>query len=107
MILPSRSQHLREAERLLGIQAEGRPDCGSANSVRRTGVICMLMCFAVGIANLFHVNWVIAFSIVCLSVFLRASMRHCADNHPQSMLIRHPLPGDTSAPSHLPDFAQI
>lgn len=31
-----------------------------------TGVLCIILCFALGIANLFHVNWVIAFSIVCL-----------------------------------------
>lgn len=31
-----------------------------------TGVICIFLCFALGIANIFHASWVIAFSIVCL-----------------------------------------
>lgn len=40
-----------------------------ANGATRTGVLCIILCFALGIANLFHVNWVIAFSIVCLYVW--------------------------------------
>ncbi|KAF1947929.1 hypothetical protein EJ02DRAFT_449398 [Clathrospora elynae] len=31
-----------------------------------TGVLCIILCFALGIANIFHANVVIAFSIVCL-----------------------------------------
>ena len=31
-----------------------------------TGVLCIVLCFALGIANIFNANWVIAFSIVCL-----------------------------------------
>lgn len=31
-----------------------------------TGVLCIILCFALGIANIFHANFVIAFSIVCL-----------------------------------------
>ncbi|KAF2445172.1 hypothetical protein P171DRAFT_290766 [Karstenula rhodostoma CBS 690.94] len=31
-----------------------------------TGVICIFLCFALGISNLFNAHWVIAFSIVCL-----------------------------------------
>ncbi|KAH8732217.1 golgi apparatus membrane protein-like protein TVP18 [Phaeosphaeriaceae sp. PMI808] len=31
-----------------------------------TGVLCIFLCFALGIANIFHANIVIAFSIVCL-----------------------------------------
>ncbi|KAI8936882.1 Golgi apparatus membrane protein tvp18 [Plenodomus lindquistii] len=31
-----------------------------------TGVLCIFLCFALGIANIFHANFVIAFSIVCL-----------------------------------------
>ncbi|KAF5848680.1 hypothetical protein GGP41_009797 [Bipolaris sorokiniana] len=37
-----------------------------ANSTFRTGVLCIFLCFALGIANIFHANFVIAFSIVCL-----------------------------------------
>jgi hypothetical protein len=29
-------------------------------------VLCIFLCFALGIANIFHANFVIAFSIVCL-----------------------------------------
>ncbi|KAF2828826.1 hypothetical protein CC86DRAFT_368951 [Ophiobolus disseminans] len=31
-----------------------------------TGVLCIFLCFALGISNLFHASFVIAFSIVCL-----------------------------------------
>jgi len=31
-----------------------------------TGVLCILLCFALGIANIFHFNLLIIFSIICL-----------------------------------------
>lgn len=31
-----------------------------------TGVLCIFLCFALGLANIFHIHPVIAFSIVCL-----------------------------------------
>ncbi|KAH9818195.1 Golgi apparatus membrane protein TVP18 [Teratosphaeria destructans] len=31
-----------------------------------TGVLCVVLCFALGIANIFHFHWVILFSVVCL-----------------------------------------
>ncbi|KAL5114452.1 Golgi apparatus membrane protein tvp18 [Pleosporales sp. CAS-2024a] len=31
-----------------------------------TGVLCIFLCFALGISNIFHPTFVIAFSIVCL-----------------------------------------
>ena len=31
-------------------------------------MLCIVLCFALGIANIFNANWVIAFSIVCLYV---------------------------------------
>ncbi|KAF2860341.1 hypothetical protein K470DRAFT_258103 [Piedraia hortae CBS 480.64] len=31
-----------------------------------TGVLCILLCFALGIANIFHLHWVILFSVFCL-----------------------------------------
>ncbi|KAH8808452.1 golgi apparatus membrane protein-like protein tvp18 [Xylogone sp. PMI_703] len=31
-----------------------------------TGVICIFLCFALGIANCFHISLVILFSIICL-----------------------------------------
>ncbi|OBT79124.1 hypothetical protein VF21_01768 [Pseudogymnoascus sp. 05NY08] len=31
-----------------------------------TGVICMLLCFALGIANMFHLSIIILFSALCL-----------------------------------------
>lgn len=31
-----------------------------------TGVICIFLCFALGISNLFHASLLIAFSIICL-----------------------------------------
>lgn len=32
----------------------------------RTGVICIILCFALGIANIFNFNLVILFSVICL-----------------------------------------
>ena len=32
----------------------------------RTGVLCILLCIAVGISNLFHASLLIIFSIICL-----------------------------------------
>ncbi|EMF11601.1 Golgi apparatus membrane protein TVP18 [Sphaerulina musiva SO2202] len=31
-----------------------------------TGIIAMILCFALGIANIFHLHWVILFSVLCL-----------------------------------------
>ncbi|KAK5107109.1 Golgi apparatus membrane protein tvp18 [Meristemomyces frigidus] len=31
-----------------------------------TGVLCVVLCFALGIANIFHLHWVILFSVLCL-----------------------------------------
>ncbi|KAF2167130.1 hypothetical protein M409DRAFT_22562 [Zasmidium cellare ATCC 36951] len=31
-----------------------------------TGVICIILCFALGIANIFNFHWVILFSVICL-----------------------------------------
>ncbi|KAF2236796.1 Golgi apparatus membrane protein TVP18 [Viridothelium virens] len=31
-----------------------------------TGILCMFLCFALGIANIFHLGLVIIFSIICL-----------------------------------------
>ncbi|KAK4619671.1 Golgi apparatus membrane protein TVP18 [Fulvia fulva] len=31
-----------------------------------TGVLCVVLCFALGIANIFHFNLVILFSVLCL-----------------------------------------
>ena len=40
----------------------------STDTTIRTGVLCIFLCFALGVANIFHANFVIAFSIVCLYV---------------------------------------
>lgn len=42
------------------------------NITIRTGVLCIFLCFALGVANIFHANFVIAFSIVCLYVSFKA-----------------------------------
>lgn len=34
--------------------------------LRRTGVLCFFLCFALGIANIFHLGLLILFSIICL-----------------------------------------
>ncbi len=36
------------------------------NQTRRTGVLCIILCFALGIANIFHFHIIFIFSIVCL-----------------------------------------
>lgn len=40
----------------------------------RTGVLCIILCFALGIANIFHLHLVILFSILCLFVYPPLSM---------------------------------
>jgi hypothetical protein len=35
----------------------------------RTGVLCIILCFALGIANIFHFDIIILWSVLCLSVF--------------------------------------
>jgi len=37
------------------------------------GIICMILCFALGIANIFHFGLVVIFSIICLYVFITAT----------------------------------
>lgn len=32
----------------------------------RLGVLCIILCLALGIANIFHANLVIIFSIICM-----------------------------------------
>lgn len=36
----------------------------------RTGVLCIFLCFALGVANIFHFGLVIIFSVICLCVSL-------------------------------------
>ncbi|PPJ57462.1 hypothetical protein CBER1_04416 [Cercospora berteroae] len=36
-----------------------------SNSIR-TGIIAMILCFALGIGNIFNFHWVIVFSVICL-----------------------------------------
>ena len=42
----------------------GRDDI--SDFVFRTGVLCIILCFALGIANIFHFHWIILFSVICL-----------------------------------------
>ena len=49
-----------------------------SDTCHRTGVLCVILCFALGIANIFHLHWVILFSVFCLYAFkhlLLISMR--------------------------------
>lgn len=39
-----------------------------ANTQIRTGVLCIILCFALGISNLFHASLILIFSIICLYV---------------------------------------
>jgi len=34
----------------------------------RTGVLCIILCFALGIANIFHFDIIILWSVLCLFV---------------------------------------
>ena len=38
----------------------------------RTGVLCIILCFALGIANIFHFDIIILWSVICLYVSLLA-----------------------------------
>lgn len=71
-------------------------------------MLCIFLCFALGIANIFHANFVIAFSIICLYVATRLTRcRRSADEVSQSMRLRHHIYRDPATPSHLPDLAQV
>jgi hypothetical protein len=54
--------------RLSGLLRSGNYLRDIANTLDdyRTGVLCIILCFALGIANLFHVSLVILFSALCL-----------------------------------------
>jgi len=41
--------------------------CSKANTIlNRTGVLCIILCFALGIANIFHFDIIILWSVICL-----------------------------------------
>ena len=43
--------------------------CAKANTpITRTGVLCIILCFALGIANIFHFDIIILWSVICLYV---------------------------------------
>jgi len=43
--------------------------CAKANApVSRTGVLCIILCFALGIANIFHFDIIILWSVILLYV---------------------------------------
>lgn len=50
--------------------------CSRTDENCRTGIIAMILCFALGIANIFHLHWVILFSVLCLYVFSAARTSH-------------------------------
>jgi hypothetical protein len=44
--------------------------CVKANTpITRTGVLCIILCFALGIANIFHFDIIILWSVICLYVY--------------------------------------
>ena len=50
----------------------------------RTGVLCIILCFALGIANIFHFDIIILWSVLCLYVLrspLEVSLRAQLINH--------------------------
>jgi len=51
----------------------------------RTGVLCIILCFALGIANIFHFDIIILWSVLCLFVFTHSfllSLRTQQGQHP-------------------------
>ena len=52
--------------------------CAKANTpVTRTGVLCIILCFALGIANIFHFDIIILWSVICLYVLSSSSSSSC------------------------------
>jgi hypothetical protein len=50
------------------------PPRAKANTpITRTGVLCIILCFALGIANIFHFDIIILWSVICLYVSSHAS----------------------------------
>ena len=50
-----------------------------ADSSTRTGVLCIILCFALGIANLIHLSLIIIFSAICLFVHSISTSHYIAD----------------------------
>lgn len=84
---------------------------GLTTTQKRTGVICIFLCFAVGIAAIFDFGIYILFAVLCLFVpaatcahnqalYLQARIQqnHCILDH---------LHRDPFAHAHLPDVAEI
>jgi hypothetical protein len=44
------------------------PEAACKANNTRTGVLCIILCFALGIANIFHFDIIILWSVLCLSV---------------------------------------
>jgi hypothetical protein len=49
----------------------------------RTGVLCIILCFALGIANIFHFDIIILWSVLCLYVVLANPIPIPIPSHPK------------------------
>lgn len=63
----------------LRMETIGRHENGEAD-FHRTGILCVFLCLALGIANIFHFNLLILFSVICLYVI------QCCASEPFSAL---------------------
>ena len=50
-------------------------------TVGRTGVLCIFLCFAVGVAGIFAFNWSIVFAIICMYVEICVCQTDVANTH--------------------------
>lgn len=73
----------------------------------RTGVLCMILCAALGIANIFTLHaWHIVFAVLCMSV-QPYPLQQCDTNPQQYFRPYHPLRRSALPSPHLPDLRQV
>ena len=73
----------------------------------RTGVLCIILCFAVGLSNLFHVSILILFGALCMCVLPSPTLTTITSNSPQGKLFPHHLHRDSSPSPHLPHIREV
>lgn len=87
---------------------QGDDETPHADLPCRTGVLCIFLCFALGVANIFHATFVIAFSIVCLYVHLHTPFTlQISDTCLQSVRLCHYIHRNPPASANLPNIGQV
>jgi hypothetical protein len=73
-------------------------------------VLCIILCFALGIANIFHLHLVILFSIICMFVISHMGPLAILESPlmaRQNLFLPTSLHRNSSPPPHLPNIIQF